>query len=851
MADDRIDSLIGQKAFDEIERLETGLNGLVETFIKSSNAAKLLEAALLKESSIKGVNDAINKQKTVLGDLEKQVKEMETAKARLAKAESEHGKALAATAIEIQKQNTANKNAAREAQAAEGSINQMSASLIKMRMQYDAMSKSLRDSPLGTELVKRIQSTDAALKALDGSTGRFQRNVGDYKNQLFGLTQTLREMPAFAYSATTGIMGISNNLPILADEFKKTAAATNESTGKVNGFGGALKIFGKSLFNFGNLFAIAIGLITIFSAQITMAATGAKKAKESVDDLTNSQDALNMALKSTEYKKAVENVNELRINIDLAKKGFLDKKEVVNEYNKTLGDTLGRVTSLDGAEQMLVKNGDAYIQMTLLKAAANLALEKAAGEALKAELKKQETQQALDENVNSEGKYSPGSLASLKLLFTQGLGSDADNLQKQTKKEVEGIEKEGNKFKNIAYTFQQQAATIAKSLGMDFFGGQYDTKPKKEKKVAGKPEINPNLSDTDLADLKAYYENLRKAQIEAMGKLVNDPESMKAFEDMLISESVLEKPISDEKAKELADSLAKWSKEKADKLKIQIQAEINKEKLMKDLQVMVDGIRATNEALSAVSDIIYDREIARIDERDKKLQASYDLEKAQIDSKFISQVQKDRELKQLDARREAERKALERERIASARRNAQRQKQLDVANIITTTALAVMGALSRAKTDGPTAYAQAIAVGITGAAQLARAIAAPLPQYAKGTDNHPGGLAEVGEQGVEMGILPSGQKFLTPATSTIMDLPAKTKIIPHKDLMASVYDLAYRKLGSGNIVTTDTMQEALLESFENMTKEMKGIKNEIRNQKLGVNLYGDMEHFITMKKIIS
>jgi hypothetical protein len=60
-----------------------------------------------------------------------------------------------------------------------------------------------------------------------------------------------------------------------------------------------------------------------------------------------------------------------------------------------------------------------------------------------------------------------------------------------------------------------------------------------------------------------------------------------------------------------------------------------------------------------------------------------------------------------------------------------------------------------------------------------------------------------------------------------------------------------RKLGSGNIVTTDTMQEALLESFENMTKEMKGIKNEIRNQKLGVNLYGDMEHFITMKKIIS
>jgi hypothetical protein len=263
-----INEIIGAEAFAQVARLDKELNTLVKTFEQNTRAALLLEAALGASKGMGEFQATSAKLTATHVQMEKDLKKVQAANERLAFAQSDLGKEVAATNVQIEKQNQLNKNAARDAQAAEGSINQMSAQLIKLRNYYDSLSKSMRDSPLGGEIVKRIQATDAALKQLDGSTGRFQRNVGDYKNQLFGLTQVFRELPGFTYSAQTGILGLSNNLPILADGFKNVAAATNEATGKVNGTMGALKIFASSIFSFGNIFAIAIGLFTIFSKEI-------------------------------------------------------------------------------------------------------------------------------------------------------------------------------------------------------------------------------------------------------------------------------------------------------------------------------------------------------------------------------------------------------------------------------------------------------------------------------------------------------------------------------------------------------------------------------------------------------
>lgn len=56
-----------------------------------------------------------------------------------------------------------------------------------------------------------------------------------------------------------------------------------------------------------------------------------------------------------------------------------------------------------------------------------------------------------------------------------------------------------------------------------------------------------------------------------------------------------------------------------------------------------------------------------------------------------------------------------------------------------------------------------------------------LAGYAKGTDNHPGGPAVIGEKGSELVNLPGGRSFLSPNSDTMLNLPKGTQVIPNKE----------------------------------------------------------------------
>lgn len=64
------------------------------------------------------------------------------------------------------------------------SLKEMSAKLNDMRSQYQSLSKAERESDVGKTMLKNIQDLDAAMKGADASQGLFQRNVGDYANQI-------------------------------------------------------------------------------------------------------------------------------------------------------------------------------------------------------------------------------------------------------------------------------------------------------------------------------------------------------------------------------------------------------------------------------------------------------------------------------------------------------------------------------------------------------------------------------------------------------------------------------------------------------------------------------------------
>lgn len=64
-----------------------------------------------------------------------------------------------------------------------------------------------------------------------------------------------------------------------------------------------------------------------------------------------------------------------------------------------------------------------------------------------------------------------------------------------------------------------------------------------------------------------------------------------------------------------------------------------------------------------------------------------------------------------------------------------------------------------------------------GAIEAAAVAAEPLPTYAKGTNNAPGGLAIVGEEGTEA-IERNGQVFFTPDVPTLVTMQAGDKVLP-------------------------------------------------------------------------
>ena len=122
-------------------------------------------------------------------------------------------------------------------------------------------------------------------------------------------------------------------------------------------------------------------------------------------------------------------------------------------------------------------------------------------------------------------------------------------------------------------------------------------------------------------------------------------------------------------------------------------------------------------------------------------------------------------------------KELEKQKAELEQKQAKWQKANSIVQTTIATSLAIMQAFAQA---GPIAGAVLAAViGAMGAAQIAIIAAQPIPKYAKGTDNHPGGLAIVGDGGRQEVIETDNGAYITPSVPTLVDIPKRAKVIPN------------------------------------------------------------------------
>ena len=101
----------------------------------------------------------------------------------------------------------------RESEAAEGSSEQLSARLVRLRREWDNLSESQREnSSAGKNLFSTIDGLDEKVKELDGTTGRHQRNVGNYQSAFEGLPGPIREAAGVIQNFSGSVESTSSSL---------------------------------------------------------------------------------------------------------------------------------------------------------------------------------------------------------------------------------------------------------------------------------------------------------------------------------------------------------------------------------------------------------------------------------------------------------------------------------------------------------------------------------------------------------------------------------------------------------------------------------------------------------------
>lgn len=197
------------------------------------------------------------------------------------------------------------------------------------------------------------------------------------------INQLTRELPAFTFSAQTGFLAISNNLPIFFDQIQRTSAEVKSLRLEGKETDGVLKRLGSSFFSLGTVLSVGVTLLTVYGKEIANFLTALFSGKDALDEFTERQRLLNEAFADSKLKEAVNEVETVGAAFRAAKEGVVSKQEALDVYNKVLGDTLGTSTDLVDAEKKYTDNSDNYIKATLYRAAAQKALGQAADQALK------------------------------------------------------------------------------------------------------------------------------------------------------------------------------------------------------------------------------------------------------------------------------------------------------------------------------------------------------------------------------------------------------------------------------------------------------------------------------------
>lgn len=238
------------------------------------------------------------------------------------------------------------------------SIQKLSAETLKLNSVYEQIKKKYNDlsraqielSVRGREggvVFKSIKEEATKLRAeldkAEQGAGRFQRNVGNYASGFDSLgnsvNQLTRELPAFAVSANTGFLAISNNLPILFDNLARINKENAALIAQGQPVESAFSKLGKAIFSVGSLLSVGITLLTLYGGAIA----------KTIVSLFDQSDAFElnaeaMKLYQDEIKRVQDAQDDLDKSIGQLQKDLIRNQKLISEAGSSQLDAIDEST---------------------------------------------------------------------------------------------------------------------------------------------------------------------------------------------------------------------------------------------------------------------------------------------------------------------------------------------------------------------------------------------------------------------------------------------------------------------------------------------------------------------------
>lgn len=251
--------------------------------------------------------------------------------------------------------------------SASGSYYEMNAAMLELQKRYKALSEADRESSVGKNLIAQANALNNKLKEIDSQFGNYQRNVGNYASSWNGLQmqvqQIARELPNAALGLNMFIIAISNNLPMLIDEIKRTSDEVQRLSMEGQKTVSVWKQLMGAVFSWQTAVVAGITILTAYRNEISDWVASLFRGKKALDEIISVQDKLRTA-----QKGAIRDTIEERIKLELLYKAATDNKKAMKERivaANELKNTFPKLFDNYTKEQITTGNAkDAYRLLT-------------------------------------------------------------------------------------------------------------------------------------------------------------------------------------------------------------------------------------------------------------------------------------------------------------------------------------------------------------------------------------------------------------------------------------------------------------------------------------------------------